>query len=98
MMPIATGISASITNGRSTRLSIARSPSTRNISRYSACFSSMEEKHAEYLEMLRVLGDRAIESLVDLPLVIDAEIPVAMGIMIKLGLASYYTDQTLYQA
>lgn len=58
---------------------------------------SVEEMDSEYREMFRVLGDRTIESLVDLPLVTDAEISVAMGIMSKLGIASYYTDQTLYQ-
>ena len=58
---------------------------------------SVEEMDAEYRAMFDVLGDRAIDSLVDLPLLTDAQTRVAMAIMIKLGLTSYYTDQTLYQ-
>lgn len=58
---------------------------------------SVEEMDFEYREMFQVLGERPIAGLVDLPLLADTQTGVAMGIMIKLGLTSYYTDQTLYQ-
>ncbi|MCK9687108.1 AAA family ATPase [Scleromatobacter humisilvae] len=52
---------------------------------------------AECESLYEALGDRTIESLVDLPPMDDPEAAAAMSVMVRLGLASYFTDGNLNQ-
>ena len=56
------------------------------------------EIRGEYDAMRTALGERPIESLVDLPLMDDPEAAAAMSIMMQLGIAAYFVDANLYQA
>ena len=58
---------------------------------------SAEEVKVECEGMYRELGERSIESLVELPLMDDSEVEAAMSVMVRLGLASYFTDADLNQ-
>jgi PAS domain S-box-containing protein len=52
---------------------------------------------AEYEEMRRTLGDRPIESLVDLPMMDDPEMQAVMKLFSGLGNLAYHADLDLYQ-
>ena len=58
---------------------------------------SAAEVRTECESLYQALGDRAIESLVELPAMDDAEVAAAMSVMVRLGLASYFTDGNLNQ-
>jgi PAS domain S-box-containing protein len=57
---------------------------------------SWEEVHAEYEAVWRNLNGRSIESLIDLPLMTDPEMQVAMQVCSILAEVSYFTDFYLY--
>src|SRR6266849_2113027 len=52
---------------------------------------------AEYEEMRRTLGDRPIESLVDLPMMDDPEMRAVMKLFSALGELAYHADGDLFQ-
>src|SRR5260370_931471 len=52
---------------------------------------------AEYEERRRPLGDRTIESLVDLPMMADPEMRAVMKLFSALGQLAYHADGDLYQ-
>jgi PAS domain S-box-containing protein len=54
-----------------------------------------EEVDAEYEKVWRNLGDRPIESLVDLPLMTDPEMQAAMRVLSVLFAPAYFTDINL---
>jgi PAS domain S-box-containing protein len=56
-----------------------------------------EQMRAEYEEMRRALGDRPIESLVDLPMMDDPEIRAVMKLFGALGELAYHADGDLFQ-
>ncbi|PTL83494.1 ATP-binding sensor histidine kinase [Vitiosangium sp. GDMCC 1.1324] len=56
---------------------------------------SEEEAVAAYEEVRTRLGERPIESLVDLPLMADPDIKVAMGVLDSLFAPAYFTDHRL---
>jgi predicted ATPase/TolB-like protein/class 3 adenylate cyclase len=56
-----------------------------------------ERVRAEYEEMRRTLGDRPIESLVDLPMMDDPEMRAVMKLFSALGQLAYHADGDLYQ-
>jgi predicted ATPase/signal transduction histidine kinase len=56
-----------------------------------------EQMRAEYEEMRRTLGDRPIESLVDLPMMDDPEIRAVMKLFSALGELAYHADGDLFQ-
>jgi PAS domain S-box-containing protein len=56
-----------------------------------------EQMRAEYEEMRRTLGDRPIESLVDLPMMDDPEMQAVMKLFSGLGNLAYHADLDLYQ-
>jgi predicted ATPase/signal transduction histidine kinase/GAF domain-containing protein len=56
-----------------------------------------EQVQGEYAELRRELGERPIESLVDLPLMSDPQIGVVMKVLATLGHAAYATDHDLFQ-
>jgi signal transduction histidine kinase len=56
-----------------------------------------EQMRAEYEEMRRTLGDRPIESLVDLPMMNDPEIRAVMKLFSALGELAYHADGDLFQ-
>ena len=57
---------------------------------------SRDEVHAEYEKMWRDLGDRPIESLIDLPKATAPEAHAAMRILAALIAPSFYTDPNLF--
>jgi PAS domain S-box-containing protein len=56
-----------------------------------------EQLRAEYEEMRRTLGDRPIESLVDLPMMDDPEMRAVMKLFSALGELAYHADGDLFQ-
>jgi PAS domain S-box-containing protein len=56
-----------------------------------------EQMRAEYEEMRRTLGDRPIESLVDLPMMDDPEIRAVLKLFGALGELAYHADGDLFQ-
>jgi predicted ATPase/signal transduction histidine kinase len=56
-----------------------------------------EQMRAEYEEMRRTLGDRPIESLVDLPMMDDPEVRAVMKLFGALGELAYHADGDLFQ-
>src|SRR5712675_1262827 len=56
-----------------------------------------EQMRAEYEEMRRTLGDRPIESLVDLPMIDDPEMRAVMKLFSALGELAYHADGDLFQ-
>ncbi|WP_051346538.1 trifunctional serine/threonine-protein kinase/ATP-binding protein/sensor histidine kinase [Bradyrhizobium sp. th.b2] len=56
-----------------------------------------EQMRAEYEEMRRALGERPIESLVDLPMMDDPEMQAVMKLFSGLGNLAYHADLDLYQ-
>ena len=58
---------------------------------------SAAQVQTECERLYQALGDRAIESLVELPTMNDPEVAAAMSVMVRLGLASYFTDVNLNQ-
>jgi PAS domain S-box-containing protein len=56
-----------------------------------------EQMRAEYEEMCRTLGDRPIESLVDLPMIDDPEMRAVMKLFSALGELAYHADGDLFQ-
>src|SRR5713101_4490158 len=56
-----------------------------------------EQMQAEYEEMRRALGERPIESLVDLPMMDDLEMQAVMKLFSGLGNLAYHADLDLYQ-
>ncbi|QIG98085.1 trifunctional serine/threonine-protein kinase/ATP-binding protein/sensor histidine kinase [Bradyrhizobium sp. 6(2017)] len=56
-----------------------------------------EQMRAEYEEMRLALGDRPIESLVDLPMMDDPEIRAVMKLFSALGELAYHADGDLFQ-
>jgi PAS domain S-box-containing protein len=56
-----------------------------------------EQMRTEYEEMRRALGDRPIESLVDLPLMDDPEMRAVMKLFSALGELAYHADGDLFQ-
>jgi len=57
---------------------------------------NQEDVQAEYDDMCSRLGERSIESLVDLPLLSDAEARATMNILAMLGRSAYFLDGNLY--
>jgi PAS domain S-box-containing protein len=55
-----------------------------------------EQMRAEYEEMRRALGERPIESLVDLPMMEDLEMRAVMKLFSVLGNLAYHSDLDLY--
>ena len=58
---------------------------------------STAQVQAECEDLYKALGDRTIESLADLPPMDNPEVAAAMSVMVRLGLASYFTDANLNQ-
>jgi PAS domain S-box-containing protein len=56
-----------------------------------------EQMRAEHEEMRRALGERPIESLVDLPMMDDPEMRAVMKLFSVLGNLAYHIDLDLYQ-
>jgi PAS domain S-box-containing protein len=56
-----------------------------------------EQMRAEYEEMRHALGERPIESLVDLPMMDDPEMQAVMKLFSGLGNLAYHADLDLYQ-
>src|SRR3984957_14956503 len=56
-----------------------------------------EQMRAEYEEMRRALGERPIESLVDLPMMDDPAMRAVMKLFSGLGNLAYHADLDLYQ-
>jgi PAS domain S-box-containing protein len=56
-----------------------------------------EQMRAEYEEMRRALGERPIDSLVDLPMMDDPEMRAVMKLFSGLGNLAYHADLDLYQ-
>src|SRR6202166_4647719 len=56
-----------------------------------------EQMRAEYEEMRRTLGDRPIESLVELPMMDDPEVRAVMKLFSALGELAYHADGDLFQ-
>ena len=56
-----------------------------------------EQMRAEYEEMRRTLGERPIESLVDLPMMDDPEMRAVMKLFSALGELAYHADGDLFQ-
>jgi len=56
-----------------------------------------EQVRAEYEEMRRTLGERPIESLVDLPMMDDPEMRAVMKLFSSLGELAYHADGDLFQ-
>ena len=56
-----------------------------------------EQMRAEYEEMRRTLGDRPIESLVDLPMMDDPEMRAVMKLFSALGELAYHADGDQFQ-
>src|SRR5712672_1856919 len=56
-----------------------------------------EQMRTEYEEMRRTLGDRPIESLVDLPMMDDPEMRAVMKLFSALGELAYHADGDLFQ-
>ncbi len=56
-----------------------------------------EQVRAEYKEMCRTLGERPIESLVDLPLMDDPEMRAVMKLCSSIGELAYHVDGDLFQ-
>jgi predicted ATPase/signal transduction histidine kinase len=56
-----------------------------------------EQVRAAYDEFRRDLGERAIQSLVDLPLMDDPEIRAVMALFNAMGQLAYHTDTKLFQ-
>src|SRR5216683_695328 len=56
-----------------------------------------EQVRAEYEEMRRTLGERPIESLVDLPMMDDPEMRAVMKLFSALGELAYHADGDLFQ-
>src|SRR6266446_6404131 len=56
-----------------------------------------EQMRAEYEEMRRALGERPIESLVDLPMMDDPEMWAVMKLFSSLGELAYHADGDLFQ-
>ena len=56
-----------------------------------------EEVRTEYDDLRRILGDRPIESLIDLPMMDDPEMRAATDILTELGISSYLVTQDLYE-
>jgi PAS domain S-box-containing protein len=56
-----------------------------------------EQMRTEYEEMRRALGERSIESLVDLPMMDDPEMQAVMKLFSGLGNLAYHADLDLYQ-
>ena len=58
---------------------------------------SATEVRTECQNLYDTMGDRAIERLAELPMMDDPETAAAMSIMVRIGLASYFTDAALHQ-
>ena len=58
---------------------------------------SATQVRTECQNLYDTMGDRAIEHLADLPMMDDPETAAAMSIMVRIGLASYFTDAALHQ-
>ena len=59
-------------------------------------FPKKEDVHAEILEVQKLLGDRSVDSLIDLAPMEDLDMIAAMKVLFRLGGAAYFTDQNLY--
>src|SRR5262249_2259326 len=55
-----------------------------------------EQVQAEYDGLRRILGDRPIASLIDLPMMNDAEMRAATDNLIELAISCYHVDQDLF--
>jgi PAS domain S-box-containing protein len=55
-----------------------------------------EHVQAEYADLRRILDDRPIASLIDLPTMSDAETRAATDILIELAISSYHVNQDLF--
>src|SRR5262249_10540522 len=55
-----------------------------------------EQVQAEYDDLRSILGDRPIASLIDLPMMNDAEMRAATDILIELGIPSYHVNHDLF--
>jgi PAS domain S-box-containing protein len=56
-----------------------------------------EQMREVYEDMCRTLGERSIESLIDLPIMADPEMRAAMKLFSGLGNLAYHADLDLYQ-
>ena len=56
-----------------------------------------EEVRAECEALCQAIGGQAFERLVELPMMDDPEMAAAMSIMVRIGLASYFTNANLHQ-
>src|SRR5271169_5629070 len=56
-----------------------------------------EQVAAEYEKVWNNLGERPIESLIDLPLMTDPEMQSAIGLLSALSSPAYFTDLDLYR-
>ncbi len=56
-----------------------------------------EQVDAEFEKVWTNLGDRSIESLIDLPLMTDSEMQAAMGVWSALSSTAYFTDINLHR-
>ena len=56
-----------------------------------------EQVDAEYEKVWNNLGERPIESLIDLPLMTDPEMRAAMGVLSVLSSPAYFTDIKLFR-
>src|SRR6266478_4286712 len=56
-----------------------------------------DQVRAEYDDLRGILGDRSIESLIDLPMMNDPEMRAATDILSELGISSYLVAQELYE-
>jgi predicted ATPase/signal transduction histidine kinase/GAF domain-containing protein len=63
---------------------------------YLPAHPSAEEVEAEYETIWRILNERSIESLIDLPRMTHPELPVAMQVLSTLAEVSWFTDFRLY--
>src|SRR5262249_3188135 len=55
-----------------------------------------EQVQAEHDELRRILGDRPIASLIDLPTMNDAEMRAATDSLVELAISSYHVNQDLF--
>jgi PAS domain S-box-containing protein len=55
-----------------------------------------EQMQVEYDDLRRILGDRPIASLIDLPMMNDTEMRAATDILIELAISSYHVNHNLF--
>ena len=58
---------------------------------------SDDDVHADCTRLWLAMADRTIESLVDLPMMDEPEMAAVMSVMVRVGLASYFTNANLHQ-